>query len=573
MQIKNWQVKPLPNEKEIEQLRLAINVNSVLAALLIQRGVNDFVKAKTFFRPSLDHLHNPFLMADMAKAVQRIDEALVKSEKIMVYGDYDVDGTTAVSLVYHFLKNHTTIKNENLSFYTPDRYGEGYGISFKGIDFAHSRGVSLMIALDCGIKANDKVKYAQSLGIDFIICDHHEPGEKLPEAIAVLDPKRNDCSYPYKELSGCGVGFKLIQAYSQIKGLDRNILYPYLDLLMLSIAADIVPITGENRVFCFHGLHILNTNARPGLKALGAAAGFKKDLLISNVVFGLAPRINAAGRIAHAHAAIDLLLSENEIEALKFAENLNENNFSRKDFDSQITSEALEWISKQENVEKLHATVVYNPTWHKGVIGIVASRCTEKFYRPTVVLTESNGIVAGSARSVEGFDLYEALSACSDCLEQFGGHTHAAGMTLKKENIDTFRAKFEEEVSKRITAEQLIPKVTIDMEVDFTFVSQKSYNILKQMSPFGPGNMTPVFLTKNIIDAGGSRIVGDNHLKLNIKQAGHQKIVDGIAFGKGEFLEKLLAQRPLDICYTLSENTFNNQTTIQLMVQEIRESE
>ncbi len=568
---KIWRIKPDPQESVYLPLAKAINVNPFLAKLLTQRNILDFDAAKAYFRPSLNFIHSPFLMQDMQKAVGRLANAILSKEKILVFGDYDVDGTTSVAMVYDFLKNQTEILLENLAFYIPDRYGEGYGISTKSIDFASENGFSLIISLDCGIKSVDKIKYANTKNIDFIICDHHNPGDELPPAFAVLDPKRSDCDYPYKELSGCGVGFKLLQAYCMSQNINLEKLYPYLDLLCVSIAADIVPMNGENRIFSFHGLKKINESPREGLKALGAIAGFKKELNISNVVFGFAPRINAAGRIAHANGAVELLLADNEAIAKKFAENLNVNNTSRKDFDSSITLEAIEMIEQQENFQELKSTVLFKSDWHKGVVGIVASRCIEKYYRPTIILTESNGKAGGSARSVDGFDVYEAISECEDLLEQFGGHTHAAGMTLKSENVEAFRTKFERTVSSKITPDQLIPKIDIDVEVGLEFANAKTFKIVKQMEPFGPCNMTPVFLTKQVLPQ-YPRIVGEKHLKFSVKHPLTNIQKDCIAWGMSDYFELLSSLKPIDICYTIVENTFNDNTTIELNIKDLRAS-
>lgn len=558
-------IKNTPSTEEVDLLSKALNINPFLATILIQRGIKTFDEAKHFFRPSLGDLHDPFLMLNMHKAVERIEKALAKNEKILVYGDYDVDGTTSVTLVYDFLSNYTS----EIDFYIPDRYLEGYGISTKGIDFAKENGFSLIIALDCGIKSPDKIAYANSLKIDFIICDHHNPGDEIPKAVAVLDPKQKNCKYPYKELSGCGVGFKLLQGYCQKNNIDVAVLYPYLDLLAISIGADIVPMTGENRIFCFHGLNIINESPRAGVKALMGVSGFKKKLSISNVVFGLAPRINAAGRIAHAKAAVNLLLAKDITEAADFAKDLNDNNLSRKEIDSSMTDEAILMIETQENYQNLRSTMLFKTDWHKGVIGIVASRCIEKYYRPTIILTASNGKAAGSARSVHGFDIYEAISNCADVLEQYGGHTFAAGMTLKLENVDLFRQKFEEEVSKTISEDSLSPKINIDLEVPLNFVSDKVYKIINQMEPFGPGNMTPVFLTQNLKDGGNSRIVGGTHLKLDLFCPNTRKKIDGIAFGMHEKLPLIKSGNLFSVCYTIDENTYNDITSVQLSIREI----
>ncbi|MDX2190547.1 MAG: single-stranded-DNA-specific exonuclease RecJ [Bacteroidota bacterium] len=561
---KKWKINILPNETLISELSKAINVNTWLSCLLIQRGIDTYEKAKLFFRPSLTQLHDPFLMKDMEKAISRINEAILKNEKILIYGDYDVDGTTSVALVYGFLKQFYS----NIIFYIPDRYAEGYGISTQGIDFAGNKGISLIIALDCGIKSIDKIAYANSKNIDFIICDHHNPGDKVPEAIAVLDPKQKDCKYPYKELSGCGVGFKLLQAYCISNNIDPQLLFERIDLLVVSIGADIVPITGENRVLAYYGLKKLNSNPLPGLQCLMGVSGFTKDLSISNVVFGLAPRINAAGRIAHAHAAVELLLSDSVENAIPFGKILQEHNSSRKDLDSSILQEALEIIHSNPNSANLKSTVLFNKNWHKGVIGIVASKCIEQFYRPTIILTESNGYATGSARSVDGFDVYEAICQSSELLTQFGGHTHAAGLTMPIENIEKFVEKFEWIVSQSITEEQLIPKINIDLEVPLTFITQKTYNIIKQMAPFGPGNMTPVLVTRNVVDTGNARIVGEKHLKLEITDVDKSIRIDAIAFDQGYQLENI-KNTPFDICYIIEENTFNGKTSLQLQIRDI----
>ncbi|HEY8399612.1 MAG TPA: single-stranded-DNA-specific exonuclease RecJ, partial [Cytophagaceae bacterium] len=444
---KRWDFKAIPDDESIKQLSEAINVNPSLATILIQRNIKTFDEAKSFFRPSLAELHDPFLMEDMVVAVSRIEKAIQRREKILIYGDYDVDGTTAVSLVYSFLKNVYPA----IEYYIPDRYKEGYGISYKGIDYASKNHFSLIISLDCGIKSTEHIKYAKERSIDFIICDHHTPGQELPEAVAVLDPKRKDCNYPYKELSGCGVGFKLMEAFARKNNIPSSELLPFLDLVAISICSDIVPITGENRILTYYGLQQINKNPRPGVKALIGVSGLKKELDVTNVVFGLGPRINAAGRIAHANAAVQLLTCENTEEAEQWAKNIDDKNLTRKDFDSSITEEAIQMIEQDELLLQARSTVLFKKDWHKGVIGIVASRCIEKYYRPTVILTESNNYATGSARSVDGFDLYEAISRCSDLLEQFGGHMYAAGLTLKKENIPAFAEKFESVVRELIT--------------------------------------------------------------------------------------------------------------------------
>ncbi|TAG57672.1 MAG: single-stranded-DNA-specific exonuclease RecJ [Cytophagales bacterium] len=561
----NIKLKPIPNQQKAEELSKLLNINILLSNLLIQREIDNFENAKSFFRPNLNEIHNPFLMKNMDKAVEKIIKAIENKEKILIYGDYDVDGTTAVALVFDFLGKYHT----HIDYYVPDRYTEGYGISTLSIDFAKENNFSLVIALDCGIKSNEKINYANTLGIDFIICDHHEPGEEIPKALAVLDAKQNDCNYPYKELSGCGVGFKLMQAYCIKKNIELDKLFPYLDLLCVSIGADIVPIDGENRIFCYHGLKIINENPRFGIKSLIGISGFKKQFKISDVVFKLAPRINAAGRIHHAKAAINLLISNTEEEAEKWATKLNDSNIYRKELDKIITEEAIEMIENQVDFLSLKSTVLFKNDWNKGVIGIVASRCIEKYYKPTIILTESNGIAAGSARSVHGFDLYNAISNCSDYLAQFGGHTHAAGMTLKIENIENFRKAFEKQVSKTIKEDSLTPQMLVDMEVPLSFVSLKTEKIISQMQPFGPKNMTPVFITKGLIDGGNSRVVGEIHLKLDLHCPTSNIKIAGIAFQKGNLINQIQQKHPFTICYTLEENIFNNIKTVQAQVKEI----
>ncbi len=548
-----------------QNLAAEINVSPFLATLLVQRGVHDFEGAKSFFRPELSFMHDPFLMKDMDKAVERLTSAMAAGEKILVYGDYDVDGTTSVTMFYGFLR---TIYDQ-LDYYIPDRYTEGYGISTQGIDWAKENGFSLIVALDCGIKSVDKVTYANSLGVDFIICDHHRPGDELPPAAAVLDPKRVDCLYPYKELTGCGVGFKLLHAFCLQNGLDLEVLYPYLDLLVVSIASDIVPITGENRVLAFYGLQRLNTSPRPGLKALIKIAGMHNVLDITNVVFGLGPRINAAGRIKHAKEAVRLLLCEEETEADDFALEINKHNADRRKFDTSITDEALAMIQEDAWLSGAKSTVLFKEDWHKGVIGIVASRCIEHFHRPTIILTKSNGKAAGSARSVPGFDVYEAIEECAELLEQFGGHTFAAGMTLPVENVDAFRLRFDEIVSSRILPEQLTPMIGVDMDIALEAISWKFYKVLKQMGPFGPENMTPVFVSRGVSIAKKPTIMKEKHIKFEVFQ-GNSPAFTVIAFGMAHIYPDLMSGKPFDICYTLDENTFRDQTTLQFMLKDIK---
>jgi len=561
-----WKINESFDKLLVNKLQNDLSIDKINATLLAQRGITDFDSAKDFFRPSLDKLHDPFLMKDMDKAIARINLALHNKEKILVYGDYDVDGTTAVALTYSFLKNYSPL----ISFYIPDRYAEGYGISFKGIDFANDNGFSLIIALDCGIKSIDKVDYANEKGVDFIICDHHLPGDTIPNAIAVLDPKRKDCTYPYKELTGCGLGYKLCQAIVSSNKQDEKILEQYIDLVAVSIAADIVPITGENRVLAHFGLKKVNALSRPGFRAVIDLNKLKRELTISDLVFVLAPRINAAGRIEHGSKAVELLISETTEKAEEVAKQINQTNTDRKVLDQSITTEAISIIESDILLSQKKSTVVFSEHWHKGVVGIVASRLVEKFYRPTIVLTQSNGKVTGSARSVKDFDVYEAIEACSELLDQFGGHKYAAGLTLDPTNVIAFQEKFELVVSSTITDEMLIPEIEIDMEINFSDINDKFFRILKQFAPHGPGNMIPVFTSTQVFDSGNVRIVGTNHLKLELYQKNNPYLrLNAIAFDKAHLLENFQNQIPAKICYQLQENTFNNITTIQLIVKEL----
>ena len=564
---KRWALKPQGENSLVLSLAKQLNISSTLANLLVQRGITSFEEAKTFFRPKMTDLHDPFLMKDMEKAIDRIEKALASNEKILVYGDYDVDGTTAVALVYSFFK---TFYND-LDYYLPDRHKEGYGISIAGIDYAKENGFSLIIALDCGIKANDKVNYAKERGIDFVICDHHRPGEFLPDASAVLDPKREDDEYPFKELSGCGIGFKLIQAYAQRHHIPFEQLEVYLDLVAVSTAADIVPIVGENRVLVYHGLQWLNKNPRPGIKAILELAQVKRELTVNDIVFIIGPRINAAGRIQDARQAVDLLISANAAQALFEGKNIDEKNSERRSLDLNITEQALRIIQEDSFFAKRKSTVLFHPEWNKGVIGIVASRLTEKYYRPTIILTESNGLATGSARSVKDFDIYNAIESCSDLLEQFGGHMYAAGLTLKLENLEKFSERFEEIVSATIDEKSLTQEIEIDSVLKLNEISSSFFSVLKQFAPFGPGNMSPVFRTENVRDTGLSRIVGNNHLKLNLAEDETTRFgLDGIAFQMGQYYPFISRRIPFDICYTLEENTFNGKTNIQMNVKDIR---
>lgn len=561
---KRWVVKEIDTALA-RTLQDELKLNPVLARLLVQRNIRTFEEARIFFRPSLDHLHDPFLMKDMEKAVDRINAAMMHNEKIVIYGDYDVDGTTSVALMYSFLKKHYP----NIDYYIPDRYKEGYGISQAGIDWAKQQQCSLIIALDCGIKSIDKIAYATSIGIDFIICDHHLPGDEIPAAVAVLDPKRTDCTYPYKELSGCGIGFKLLQAYCNSHQISFDELTPYLDLVVVSIASDIVPITGENRTLAYFGLKQLNESPREGLKALLETAVSRKEISVSDIVFIIGPRINAAGRIDDAKNAVRLLLSETQFTAGSNAELLNQKNTERRQFDMDITKEALA-ILQDDIYDQRKSTVIYREHWHKGVIGIVASRLTEVHYKPTIVLTQSNGVAAGSARSIAGFDIYSAIKECGDLLEQFGGHMYAAGLTLKLENVDKFIKRFEEVVSATIDENLLTPEIVVDDEIQLKDITPSFYNILKQFAPFGPGNMKPVFVTRNLTDTGYSRVVGNDHLKISLKDKDNYS-GNGIAFGMAHF-EELVRDEPVDIVYTIEENEWRNVVRIDLMIKDIKPS-
>ena len=558
-----WTLKALPDKDIVCALQESLGVSELVATLLAQRGIETFEEAKQFFRPQLSDLYNPFLMKDMDKAVERLHTAISSNEKILVYGDYDVDGTTAVSLMYLFLKE----KSKYVEYYIPDRYDEGYGVSYKGIDYAKSNDFSLIVCLDCGVKAVEKVAYAKNKDVDFIICDHHRPGDTLPLAVAVLDPKRSDCDYPFKELCGCGVGFKLAQAYHQQYNLPFEDLVPLLDLVVVSIAADIVPMIDENRVLSFYGLQQLNASPRIGLKALMDVANRKDTFTISDVVFGLAPRINAAGRIEHGNKAVELLVQQDFSIAKEKADYIDNHNFTRKELDKSITQEALGMIVPDAN-----STVVCSVKWHKGVVGIVASRLIETHYRPTIVLTESNGKLTGSARSVSGFDVYNAIDACSDLLEQFGGHKYAAGLTLKKENLTAFIQRFEEVVSTTITAEMQIPKINIDLEMPMEDITMKTHRIIEQMAPFGPSNSRPVFMTKGVIDNGSGRLIGQdkNHLKLAITDNHNSKTLDGIGFGMSDYFSTIKDKQPFDVCFVLDLNEWNGNSKLQLRIKDIR---
>ncbi|HKJ06761.1 MAG TPA: single-stranded-DNA-specific exonuclease RecJ [Flavobacteriaceae bacterium] len=561
-----WTVKPEPNPTITNKLATDLGISTTLAKLLVLRGVENYNQAKTFFRPSLTQLHNPYLMKDMDKAVARIEKAISKGENILIYGDYDVDGTTAVSLVYSYL----TSFYPNVSTYIPDRYDEGYGISYKGIDYAEDNNFTLIIALDCGIKAIDKVAYASTKNIDFVICDHHRPGKDIPKAVAVLDPKQNDCEYPYKELCGCGVGFKLIQALGERRDQTIKDLTSYLDLVAIAIAADIVPLTGENRALTFYGLKIINSNPRIGVKALLKQVK-KPKLTITDVVFIIAPRINAAGRINHGNYAVELLTETNLEVAQKLAAAIENNNSERKQLDKSITNEALQQI-EEANEQQNFATVVYSESWHKGVIGIVASRLIETYYKPTLVFTKSGEKLAASARSVKGFDVYNALEKCSAYIEQFGGHKYAAGLTITEDNFINLKNKFEEVVENSIPEELRTPEIRIDAELSLAEITPKFYRILKQFSPFGPQNMKPIFISSGVRDNGYGKCVGEDktHLKLHLIEGTNPTTYNAIGFGLGNKFNLISSGKPFKIAYTLDENVWNGNTTIQLVIKDIQ---
>ena len=557
---KRWEIK-IADSSLVKDLAKELNVSEIVAYLLVLRGVTTFQDAKLFFRPEIEHLHNPFLMKNMQQAVARIEDAIAKNQKILVYGDYDVDGTTSVAMMYSFLKKF----NQNIEYYIPCRYEEGYGISLKGIDYAKDNNFALIIALDCGIRALNQVDYANEKNIDFIICDHHTPGEKIPNAIAVLNPKQSDCDYPFKELSGCGVGFKLIQAYCESQSIPFTEIVEFLDLLTVSIGADIVPMTGENRVLAFYGLKQINSQPRIGLKALMDAAAKTKELTISDVVFGIAPRINAAGRIDHAKKAVEILVETDYEKAKSFADGIEENNKTRRTLDQSITKEALEMINENKK-----STVVFSENWHKGVVGIVASRLIETHYKPTIVLAEKDGILTGSARSVHDFDLYEAISKCSHLCEKFGGHKYAAGLSIKRENLQEFINAFEIAVSETITDDQLSPKIEIDMEIDINNVDDKLFRIIKQFSPFGPQNLSPFFVSRNVVDNGYGKQIGadKSHLRINAKTTAGS--LAGIGFGIGEFFKSIKDYQEFDICYSINENEWNGRKSLQLMIRDLQ---
>ena len=563
-----WKIKENGHIDDISRLAETLDVSPVIATLLVQRGITTYEKAKAFFRPELTMLHDPFLMNDMELAVKRLETAIKKGEKILVYGDYDVDGTTSVAMLYSFIREY----HPHVDYYIPDRYAEGYGVSFKGIDYAINQGVGLIITIDCGIKAADKVAYAKAHHIDMIICDHHTPGDILPDAVAVLNPERYDSTYPFKSLSGCGVGFKLLQAYALQNHIPFETIARYLDLVAVSIASDIVPLIDENRILTFYGLKKLNEQPAVGLKAIISIAGLTdKNITVDDIVFKIGPRINAAGRIESGKQAVELLVSERPEEAALHCEKIDTHNQTRRNIDKNITEEALQEIAKADKYK--YSTVLYNPAWHKGVVGIVASRLIESFFRPTIILTESNGHATGSARSIPGFDLYQAITECADLLESYGGHMYAAGITLKTENVQKFRDRFEEVIKNSITPEMLIPQVEIDTELNFKDISPKLFRILKQFEPFGPENMNPVFFAENVSDNGYARLVGteEEHLQLGLIQEDLPfTVYRAIAFNQASHLRKIKNGTAFDIAYTLVENNFRGATTLQLNIKDIK---
>lgn len=579
--VSKWNFIPLTpeQEKQKQDLSEALGISPILCQLLVQRGITTFSEAKSFFRPQLTELYDPFLMNDMDKAVNRLNQAIGRKEKILVYGDYDVDGITAVALVYKFLRKFFCSKSQ-VDFYIPDRYTEGYGVSYQGIDYAAKNKFNLVIALDCGIKAVEKVEYANSLGVDFIICDHHTPDDTLPNAVAVLDPKRVDSSYPDSNLSGCGVGFKLMQAFAQNNNIEFESLIPLLDLLAVSIASDIVPINGENRILAYYGLKQLNMSPCVGMKSIIDVCGLTdKEISVSDIVFKIGPRLNASGRLQSAKEAVKLLIIPEEstadrITLEKMAEKIDQYNLDRKKLDKNITEEATEELENADDFNTQSTIVVYNPNWHKGVVGIVASRLTERYYKPTIVLTHSNGCATGSGRSVQGFDIYKAIESCRDLLENFGGHMYAVGLSMKEENVPEFQRRFEKYVSENLSEEQRLPQIDIDACIDFCDITPKFFRLLKQFSPYGPENMKPIFVTRRTFDYGTSKVVGkeQEHLKLELIDSKSECIMNGIAFGMSEFNDYIKSLNPVDICYSIEENTFNGNTTIQLVIKDIKKS-
>ncbi len=576
---KHWVIKEKGDSDKVANLSQELNIDKNIANLLVQRGVYTYEESKNFFRPQLSHLHNPFLMKDMDKAVDRIEKAISDNEKILIYGDYDVDGTTSVALIFTYIKSFY----DNIGFYIPDRYSEGYGISEQGIDFASQNEYTLVIALDCGIKAVDKINYAKGKNVEFIICDHHRPGDKIPAAVAILDPKRTDCDYPFDELSGCGVGFKLVQAFEEKNNVSPTDIFDLLDFVAISIAADIVPVIGENRTLAYYGLKQINYFPRPGVEAIlkysnvvktnnvDANQFFNRELTISDLVFLVGPRINAAGRIKHAKNSVELLISDNEKYARELGEKIDLLNTERRELDHTATEQALNMIKSSVNLLNSKSTIVYNSEWHKGIIGIVASRLTENYYRPTIVFTKSGGLITGSARSVKNFDVYDAIDHCNELLEHFGGHKYAAGLSLKPENLEAFTKKFEKYAQDNISEEMMVPEIEIDDLLNLNKINYKFFRILKQFAPFGPGNMSPIFKAEEVIDAGFSKIVGHNHLKLNVIHPSISGLpFPGIAFQQGEYYEHISKGLPFDICYHLEENEWNGKVNLQLNIKDIR---
>lgn len=561
-----WQAKQNPNKEVVKAISKAININETLAAILVQRGIKTYEEAERFFRPKLDHLHDPFLMKDMDIAVSRIEKAIQNQEKILVYGDYDVDGTTSVALVYSFLKSLAGA--ERLDYYIPDRYKEGYGISKIGVDFAIEHNFTLIVALDCGIRSNEIIKYASENKVDFIVCDHHLPGAELPKAAAILNPKRKDCEYPYKELSGCGIGYKLISALAIQRGLPMETINEYLDLVAVSIASDLVDMQGENRILAYYGIKKLNEQPCIGLQALMQGIPQKDYYNITDIVFGIGPRINAAGRMADAKAAVKVLSASDFTDAIAYAKVLQDRNTERKTIDSDITREAIHMIKTDDVMMGKRSTVVKGESWQKGVIGIVASRLVEEFYKPTIVFSENDGVLTGSARSVKDFDIHEAIGSCGDLVDQFGGHKYAAGLSLKVENFDAFTEAFEKIVNENISQNSLIPEIEYDAEINLDQINPKMLDIIQQMAPFGPGNMLPIFKTAGLAVNGSARILKDKHLKLTFKTG--RESYDGIGFGLGHFLPYVANNQMFSACYSIEENKFNGRTTIQLRLRDIK---
>lgn len=559
-----WRAKPLPNQEQVLQLSESIRVNPYIATILVQRGIDTYEKAEKFFRPKLEDLHNPFEMKDMDVAIKRIQAAVTNQEGILVYGDYDVDGTTAVSIVYSYFKSF----NQNIEYYIPDRYKEGYGISRAGLEYAAANGFTLVITLDCGIRSNELVDYGNQLGLEMIICDHHLPGETLPKAAAILNPKRSDCTYPYKELSGAGIGFKLIQAYNEKQGMPTEMVYDYLDMVAVSIASDLVDIRGENRVLSFYGLKKLNENPSIGLQTLLDDCPKKEQYTISDIIFGIGPRINAAGRIADAKAAVKVLIEKDYNTAKKYAKVLSERNHERKELDSDITRDAIDMVQNSPRLLSKYSMVLQGEGWSKGVIGIVASRMVEQFYKPTIVFSLNDGMLTGSARSIKTFDIHEAIGACGDLVEQFGGHKYAAGLSIKVENFDAFADRFEAIVRETVTEEDLVPVVEYDLEMDTSLITPSMMKILKQISPFGPGNSIPVFRSNNLKANQTAKILKDRHLKMQVQTPNGP--MDSIGFGLAEYWPSVTDSQIFHACYCIEENTYNGRTNLQLRLQDIK---